>query len=1089
LQKQDSGECRTPFSNARDPANRELISSSDDANLPAIAPLIAQPGLLSGSNWAIDLSSLRTPSGIIDAIAPLLTHMPKRSFRMVKQGPAVTDKGVHMTKYCIPLRSILLAGTAAALSLSTSAFAQQTAETVVVTGSRIPTNNLQTAAPVSIETAEKFQMTKAFSLEDILTKMTGPDVVGGTSISSNNGGNGLSTVGLRTLGPTRTLILVDGQRLIPQFVTSYSAPDLNSVPLAMVDRVEVLRDGASSIYGADAIGGVINVITKRDFSGLLFNASGGVSQHGGGATYGLDATMGINLDRGNITVNVLHDFEGAVGGWQRDWAQDAHQDDPNFPGGSAYRTQLSVLQDASDNKTVWLNGAPHSVSDPSLQIPCSTYITALSKWKLNANCYTPNGGWNTLQGQLARSQLSLNAHYNVTDDVTFVLSGNFTDRRTAQQLRAEPLLGGTIATVDATLGNTVYPGFYIPAIAHWGYSSGGNTKPCPITATADSCVQGNDTPVQFGPRTYRQISETYRFRAGFEGHIANDYNWEIGYVQQRNDVVSKVYNTGNFYHLAQMTGLTPCVDVPGGCTSGAPFGFSWNVPTTPVNFFNGPDNLTKDQVAYLTYTQTDTNRAIENYAYADINGPIVDLWAGTIKGSLGVERRFEHGSDSPDALVQAGYAPNRSFPTDGGYGVTSVYGELFIPVLKDLPLFQSLDIAPSARFDHYSNFGDATTWKAGINWTVNDDLRFRGAYSTNFRAPTVAELFGGNSVSYNAVAGDPCDSRTVINGNSNMPHSAAEAAARLAIGTTCYKALLAAGVAAGSIASYQSPENNLASDQRGLLLGGNSALQPEKAHQWTVGAVLTPHWVNGLSLAGDYYEVTVTNAIIGGVPISIGGSNFLLGCYGAAAGQQNASYCSSITRNTAVGVVQINSTNTNFGVAKISGLDLEANYTNDFETLGIGLPGAFSVNLQAAHQFSNTQSNPDNTISNYLGTYQNETLEALYPKWRGTANFEWDLGDVVLHYDLQWVGAMTDFNVGDDYNVPDYFYSNVSASYDLGTSLGGAASATKLIVGINNLFDKDPPFLSQDSTCKCNSVAGPYDFVGRYFYMRLSLKL
>ncbi|MGZ6022241.1 MAG: TonB-dependent receptor plug domain-containing protein, partial [Rhizomicrobium sp.] len=211
------------------------------------------------------------------------------------------------------LTTLMLAGTMfAALG---SAYAADTVETVVVTGSRIPMNNLTNPSPVSVKDAAAIEMTAAYSLEDVLKTMTGTDG-SGLQNNSNNGGVGLSTISVRGLGAPRTLVLIDGQRLVPIFVGSTSTPDLNSVPISMIDRVEVLRDGASSVYGADAVGGVVNLITKKDFEGLQLNVDGGTSQHGGGDQYSFSGTLGVNTDRANVTINATYQAEGAIGQWQ-----------------------------------------------------------------------------------------------------------------------------------------------------------------------------------------------------------------------------------------------------------------------------------------------------------------------------------------------------------------------------------------------------------------------------------------------------------------------------------------------------------------------------------------------------------------------------------------------------------------------------------------------------------------------------------------------------------------------------------------------------------------------------------------------------
>jgi iron complex outermembrane receptor protein len=1007
----------------------------------------------------------------------------------------------YLTARSALMLGVAFFGTAAAAP----ALAQPATETVVVTGSRIPDTNVTSASPLSVATADQIQMTNAFGVEDVLTKLTGPDFTGGISNASTNGAVGLSEVGLRNLGPSRTLVLIDGQRLVPIFSGFSSVPDLNSVPVSMVDRIEVLRDGASSIYGADAIGGVINIITKKDFEGFQIDGHGGVSQHGGGDLYSLTGTLGVNFDRGNITVSLMNEHLSPVSGGDRAWVQDPHLNQPGLEGGSTYRSQLNIMQDAASN-TVW-NGAETTVNDPALgSLPCLQYLPSAGRVKLNALCPSvhPNP---TVAGGLARTQASFSTHYDVTDDITFVASGFFTRRDSEQRLRPEPLLGASIASTNPTSGQLVFGGFYVPT--SWpGYSDPNGTAStgdCPnlvgvtyAPGAAPQCVQGYFTPNNFGPRDYKQVSDTYRFRVGLEGHVFSDYNWEAGYVQQRNDTVQRTYNSGNWYHLAQATGQLPCLDVPGGCSPNAAFGYA--TPTTPFNFFNGVNTLNQSQVDYLKTTLVDTNYSYENYIYADINGPLVELPAGTAMGAVGFERRFEYAADNPDALVQNGYAANPSAPTAGGYGVTSIYGELRVPLLKGLPGVESLTFTPSARWDHYSTFGDASTYKLGAEWQVIDDIRVRGSYNTGFRAPSTAELYGGHGISYITVSGDPCDSRGPGPiGALPYDSNANAGTGSLAPNSGCFTQLTGQGLSPAQIAAYQSPENNLDNDQRGLIVGGSSTLKPEQSHSWNIGVVLTPTFLPGFSFNADYYEVTITSAIlVGGIAGNAGPDLVVNGCYV----DQNPAYCGLLSRN-ASGIFQILSTNTNFGENGVTGLDLEAAY--DTAAAGVdlpfGIPGSLTVDAQASHQITNYSTNPDNTINAFHGFF-NYSNDSIQPKWKGNLLLDWTMDNIGIHYGLQYIGGTYDgpaiYPVGGGYNyasfktgygdqIPGYVYHDISVSYDFPEM--GPVKGTRLVLGINNLFDKDPPFLTGDAIGKSNSILGPYDTTGRLFYTRFSIKL
>ena len=966
-----------------------------------------------------------------------------------------------------------LSGTAAvAADAAASAGPANEVTEVVITGSHIK-GNTESASPISVATQAEIQLTKAQSVEDVLNRMTGPDFSnGGLSSSSNNGGVGLSEVGLRGLGPTRTLVLIDGQRLIPVFSGATSLPDLNSVPLAMVERIEVLRDGASSVYGADALGGVINIITKKHADGLSIDGSVGTSQHGGGTQYSVTGALGLNSDRGNLLLAVGWDHTDQIAQSQRSWAVDPHIGQGAVEGGSTYRSQIDLLQD-ENSTAVWANGTQYDISNPILATlaPNLVFLPAKNAVKLNAG----GPGWNWLNGELDRKQISFNGHYNITDNISFVGEGFYTDRTSAQSLRPEPLLGDTIAT--AVNGNPVFAGFIVPTFAP------GNTTGQDIAAFL--------TPVQFGPRRYNQESQTYRIRFGLEGTIAGKWDWEVGYVDQQNSTKTTVHNEGDFNHLAQITGQIQCIDVPGGCSpntlaSTDPHSIAHGgpsmLPTVMPNFFNGPNMFTAQQAKYLTFTNTDLNNSAERYVYANISGPLFDLPAGTVKGAVGIEHRTEHLDDTPDILVQEGWGPNQSNPTSGGYNVTSLYGELNVPVLKDAPFAKSLTLTPSIRYDHYSNFGNSTTGKFGVDWQVIDDVRVRGTYWTGFRAPSVSELFGGQVISDISASGDPCDTRSNFNGNQNAGTGLTAAGSQCALALTG-KTNGSIQFTGGALTQYFSPQNVTQNNQEQVLIGGNPNLQPESARGWGAGIVLTPHWVPGFSFDVDYYHTELSNTIlIGGVAGVTSPDIVLNGCYGPS---QTAAFCSLIHRNAAGTITQIDSLNTNLGEAVVEGLDFE--WTFDTGRQHWDLPmvgGSLRADLQLSYLITSTQSQADGSVAVYPGkfVYANE---GVYPRWKGVMNLDYKRDAWTVHWDTRFIEHVDSIDGASAGNkLPDVWYNDLSVSYNF-EKLGPAKNA-RVTLGIDNLFDQDPPFARSDSICKCNSLAGPYDFVGRFFYGRIS---
>ncbi len=944
------------------------------------------------------------------------------------------------------------AGAAASAQPQAQAEAPASVEEVVVTGSRLAgVTNLNSPSPITVASHEDVVLSKSTTVENVLNRLPAVDFNNGLSQASNNGGNGVSEVALRNLGPARTLILLDGQRLIP---TTGGAVDTNIIPLAMIDRVEVLKGGASSIYGADAIGGVINLITNKHSDGMTFDANYGVSDHGDGQTYGLSSTVAVNTDRGNVKIGVGWDVRNAIAQSDRGWGTDLHANDPNYPGGSAWRSQLDLLQDENSSR-VWV-GQPFgtianatTTSDPTLvsKAPNLGYVTALGKTKLDSG----GEGWSTITSGLDRKQISLASHYDITDNITAVVDGFFTDYKANQRLRPEPLLGDTIAT-------SAYAGFIIPT-----------TNPYNQTG---SDLTAYLTPAQFGPRVYNEESETYRLRAGLEGKFQDKYKWEFGYVYQRNTSSTTVGNEGNFYHLAQLTGQAPCVDVPGGCTNG--------LPTVPVNFFNGPNIFTPEQVAYATFNNTSSSESFERYFYADINGPIFKLPAGDVQAALGFETREEHYSNSPNELVAEGFGPNPQQPTGGGYDVKSLYGEFQVPVLKDVPFVKNLDVNGSARFDDYSNFGGQTTWKVGINYEVTQDLRFRAAYATAIRAPQVGELFGGTVISDNGAGGDPCE--TNPNKDPNIPKNTNFGKGVLTAGSTCSRAIAGGAAVTNFTDSLDLTPNN----QVQVLQGGNENLQPEKARTTTVGAVITPRWVPGLTLAVDYYSIIITNYILtGGVAGTVGADFILNNCYGP---NQNETYCADVIRNSAGQIFQINSLNDNAGAQKVEGFDYELSYSTRAAHLNLPVPGFFDFDLNVTNQTKSTQTNPDGSVTNFNGFF-NTNNETNQPRWKGIFTADWSLGPWKFRYDARYTRHTSDLNGGPqvygDY-VPDLTYHDISLSYDLRNFM--FSKEARIIIGVDNLADQDPPFIGTDSICKCNTIAGPFDVVGRYYYTRLSTK-
>lgn len=925
------------------------------------------------------------------------------------------------------------------------------AEEVVVTGTRIAgVTNLTSPSPIAIASHEDIVLSKATSLEQILGRIPGLDFNGGNS-ESNNNGSGTSTIALRNLGPQRTLVLIDGRRLIPQFGSNVN---LNIIPLSMIDHVEVLKDGASSIYGADAIGGVINLITKEHADGFTLDGNYGMSGHGDGESYGISSTVGANTDHGNVLLGLNWTHRAPVAQSDRDWAIAQHADDPNYPGGSAWRAVYPFVQNEYNQNQIWV-GAPNSSvvsspSDPSLanRAPNLAFIPRLNRVVLNSG---GGEGWNFLNTGLDQKQISISGHHDITDNVTAVAQGFFTDSTDRFQLGPDALNGDRIAT-------RVYRGFIIPA-----------TNPYNLTGSDIAALL---IPQQLGHRRFTVNSETYRIQFGFEGDLGSKFNWETGYVYQTDKSTFSVSNQINYDHAGQLTGQAPCKTVPGGCTNG--------LPTVPVNFFNGPDIFTQAQIDYLTYDNISLSYDSERYFYGDINGTLLNLPFGPLKAAVGLEIREDYYANQFNDLVQDGYSGGGvSLPTSGGYDVKSYYAELQIPVVNNLPLVQALNLTPSFRYDDYSTFGGESTYKVGMDFEISSDVRLRATHSTALRAPRVSELFSGTSTFNPGAGGDPCETNPAYSANRNFGRGV------LTAGSTCSRAV--AGGAA--VTNFTSPLDAIPNSVIPALQGGNPNLQPESADTFTGGFVLTPRWTPGLTVAADYYSIDLSDTILTrGVVGAVGPDFVLLQCYGPA---QNELFCKDIIRDSNGNIVQINSLGTNIGSAKVEGIDYQISYNTRTANWDVPLIGGyFNLDLVMTNQLENHQTNADGSVSKFNG-YFNPANRINQPKWKGVFTLDYLNGPWKARYDLRYSEKTSNFTqsvLSGVYGnvIPDMVYHDISVSYEQTDQFG--AQQARLIFGVNNLFDKEPPFIATEVSCRCNALPGPFDMLGRYFYTRLSFQ-
>lgn len=607
-----------------------------------------------------------------------------------------------MHKSNLKLRSALLMGAVAVAGLTVSAFADdstQKVETVVVTGSRIATTNATADAPLTFVSSEAIKQTKAVTMEQVFNKLPAVSQTGSTDQNSIAPG-GISTVDLRGIGSNRTLILINGQRMVSTFSNGAQGQDMANIPMSMIDHVEVLKDGASPIYGADAIGGVINIITKKNFNGVELNASGGISSHGDHASQQISGTLGMSNEKMDMIFSLEYSSEDPVRQSARKWAH------------GKYTTSSYVPSSQYIGETT---GDYYTGNDDSS-------ITSEDDWQ----SFNTGKRSDLIQGR-GIINATLTADYHVTPNITVTLDSFYTNRRSSALLNPEPVGAGASVTTKWTSGLT------IPT------SNPNNTT--------GEVLDPYKRLTEVGNRDFHQNVNTYQERLGIAG-TTNGWSWDAGYMYGESDGQSQEKNAINLTKLQQLVGNADCdADAPDNCGSVT---------------LSGTGSLTSDDVDFISYTSNTASSYVEQIAYADISGELpIALQGGNIGVAFGVMYRGEAVSVTPDSVEQNGDASEgNTKPTSGNYNVKGAYGEVKLPVLKDEPFAKNLTFDFAGRYSYYSTSGHGTVYKGSMDWAVNDSIRFRAGYGTGERAPQVgSEMFLGDEASADSYT-DPCESAT-----------------------------------------------------------------------------------------------------------------------------------------------------------------------------------------------------------------------------------------------------------------------------------------------------------------------------------------
>ena len=969
------------------------------------------------------------------------------------------------------VRYALVAGAAASVA-SPAVFAQDedAAELgkVQVTGSRISRTDIETANPVFVVTREDIDRTGLVGIGEILEEL--PIAGSGLNTVFNNGGDGSVRLDLRNLGSNRTLVLVNGRRWVNAVGgggAGFSSVDLNTIPAAIVERIEVLKDGASAIYGSDAVAGVVNIITKRDFQGMEANAQYGAYDESDGDTYAYDFSVGATTATTSAFMNFSYVKQEEVWAGDRDISQEPTYGTGNTRGSSTLPQGRFYLADDTAYSIVTSNpGSP--------QIDCSgtgsllvqdcvadgnngsiKNYTSQDAFNFAPDNYllTPNQRWN-LYGQLSHA---------ITDNINFVTEALYHHRESDQYLAPTPLVLWYTSATGAIGADNPYNPWQGEEISPLGSAdSNGGIEYVGLQRRMKEA----------GGRNFEQDVDMFRIGGGFEGSFEafNRYfDWDVNYIYGEgdgNDQTAGLLNTTNVQKA--MGPLAGCVGSTNVNDDGSWNGLPGADGCVPFNWFggqgvDGSGSIDQDQIDYVTFTAQDSNTYEMQDFLMNLSGELFDLPAGPLGAAIGYEWREEKGSDTPDAIIATGQTSGNSrSPTKGDYDVQEAYGEIVVPVLADLPFAHTLEFNAAWRYTDYSTFGDDTTSKYGVKWKPFNDLLLRGTVSEAFRAPNVAELFGGQSDSYPSIT-DPCD-------NWQSKDAVTQA--------NCQ--------ADGVPAAY-----NQANDQIRITVGSNPNLQAETSDNYTFGLVYTPSFLENFALYVDWYKIELEDTIT-----PVGAQTILNSCYA----EENRAFCGLVTRAQTGDISDLLNASVNIGSTDVSGIDFLMLYTfpeTRFGEFKIAWDTAYIDEYKVNDGFGNEDE------------FQGENLgDVGFPRWKSNLDLTWAYGNWGASWQMRYIhhqdegcgdssdGDADSLSALDLCSSPfeEYYFDGSEGTNTLGSTTYHDVQVTydtpwynsRITLGVNNVTDKDPPI---SYSAFANSFDPTlYEVPGRFPYARLSVR-
>ena len=1037
------------------------------------------------------------------------------------------------------VRSALICTSAlTVLAMPSAAWAQsETAaenpdQAIVVTGSRIQRRDYEANSPIVTVNDKLLKDASSAAIESSLNKLpqftpVQTPALGGDIQATATNTPGAATIALRGLGTNRTLVLMDGRRATPG--NASMVVDINTIPSAAIERVEIISGGASATYGADAVAGVVNFIMKKNFQGLSLDAQAGVSQRGDGFEYQLSGIMGANFDdgRGNISIAFATNDRSSARRADRQWFVDAWKNpkygaNEFFPTFSGYQPiGTNTPSNAAMGAIFGLDGTGVSKVGVGERLYFNTDGTAFSGFFQSSDVdgvsrfkgdLTGTKWKKTVDGQLGqnftdellvlpmnRYNMYARGNYEINDWLGVFAQGMFSKVQTRTVQQPSPSVNGWAA--------------YIP--------NDSRAMPAELKSLLNS--RANPTAnwqltyyLDFMNRESRVDVFTYNIQAGFEGKIpGTDWTWEVYGSQGESETSSLITGT------ASLERFRTIIAAPnwgaGFTTQGNPsaggFGASAATCTSGFNPFNKAAAISKDCIDAIR-ADLKTRAVMQQTVFeANAQGGLFSLPAGTVRAAVGASHRQNRYEFLNDTLTTQGSSFQDQaigiYPSGNSRGLIKAdefYGELLIPVLADMPFVKKFELNLGARTSDYNTTGNSFTWKAMADWQVNDWIRIRGGFNRAERSPNIAELYLAPQQTFAAAGGgDVC---ALSNSKSWSANPANANAAN--VRAVC-EILMNKSNPLTSAKFYSDPTfyiNNGFFTFAFPSVAGNASIRPEKADTWTLGAVISSPFENemfrSLRLSIDYYNIKVKDAI--GVPTLDTAQQLCFDPRLNPAITSNPTAAAATPACAAIGRVagdgalgNVITFYQNLGRFHTSGIDLQLDWAFD---LG---PGRFSLNTVFSYLIKMKSAGlplPVGSLVEYAGSLGPQAggvagvgENGINPgafRWKMLNTFGYSFGPA--NVSLQWQhlpAAASSTLSATRFGAPAYDLFNLSGSYAI-------TKDVSIRGGIDNLFDKAPPeteYLSNPASNQLAINAGGspynaffYDLNGRRFYVGASFK-